>query len=309
MRVIITGGSGMIGTALTASLTKDGHEVIILSRNPDWVVGLPEGARAVQWDGQTAQGWGQLADGADAIVNLAGENIAGDIPLGVRWTASRKKRILSSRLNAGKAVVAAVKAAKVKPKVVVQASGIDYYGTNETAEMQEDSPAGNSYLAEVCKQWEASTAEVEKMGVRRVIIRTALVLDDREGIFPWMVLPFQFYIFGPLGSGRQQVSWIHIEDEVAAIRFLIESETAKGPYNLSAPDPLPYKEFSRAIGRTLGRPAFIPTPGIVFKAAWGEAATLLLDGQKVFPHRLEEAGFNFQYPETRLALQDLISKN
>lgn len=309
MKVIITGGSGLIGTALTASLARDGHEVIVLSRNPDWVVGLPKGARTVEWDGKTAQGWGHLADGADAIVNLAGESIAGDIPFGVRWTAKRKQRITASRVNAGKAVVEAVRAAKVKPGVVIQASGVDYYGTSNGDENLEDSPAGDSFLAEVCKVWEASTAEVEDLGVRRVIIRSALVLDDRGGVLPWMVLPFQLYLGGPLGNGKQQVSWIHIDDEIAAIRFLIETESAAGVYNLSAPDPLPYKEFGRVIGRALGKPAFFPTPGILFKIAFGEAATLLLDGQKVLPQRLEEAGFEFSFPEARLALADLYSKN
>jgi hypothetical protein len=309
MRVILSGGSCLIGTALTASLAGDGHEVIVLSRSPDWVVGLPKNARAVKWDGITAQGWGHLADGADVIVNLAGENLAGNIPFGMRWTAKRKERILNSRVNAGNAVVEAVRAAKVKPKVLIQASAIDIYGRNHPADMTEDSPAGDGFLAEVCQKWEAASAEIEDMGVRRVIIRTALVFDDRDGVLPWMVLPFQMYVGGPIGSGDQRISWIHIDDEVAAIRFLMDTETAKGIYNLSAPEVITYKAFGRVVGQTLGKPSYFPTPGFPFKLAFGEAASLLLDGLGVVPERLEQAGFKFQFPTARLALQDLYSKN
>lgn len=307
MRVLITGGSGFIGRALTENLLKDKHEVIVLSRNPNWVVGLPTGAQVVEWDGKTTSEWGHLVDGADAVINLAGENIAGEIPFGTRWTKKRKKAILNSRVAAGKAVVAAIAAAQKKPRVLVQASAIDYYGSFAGPELlTEDSQNGTSFLADVCRQWEAATELVEAMGVRRVIIRTALVLSMDEGILPWMVLPFRLFVGGKFGSGKQYISWIHIVDEVKAIRFLIDNEDAKGAYNLAAPHPLPNHEFGKAIGSVMGRPAYFPTPGFLFKIVFGEAAALLLRGQNVLPTRLQKAGYEFEFSEVVPALKDLL---
>jgi hypothetical protein len=308
MRIIITGGSGLIGRALTASLAADKHEVIVLSRDPEWVVGLPKGARAVQWDGRSAAGWGSLADGADAIVNLAGESVAGESILSMRWTAARKKRILESRLNAGKAVVEAVRSAKNKPKVLIQSSAVGYYGPRNGADLEEDAPAGNDFLANVCKQWEAATAEVEKLGVRRAIIRTGVVLSTEGGVLPLQMLPFKLFAGGPIGSGAQAYPWIHIADEVGAIRFLIETEAASGVFNLTAPEPLNNKEFGQVLGRVMGRPAFIPTPGFVFKIAFGEVSTLLLDGQRPIPSRLTGLGYQFKFPAAEAALRDLLGQ-
>ncbi len=307
MRVIITGGSGFIGRALTESLAKDKHEVIVLSRNPTWVVGMPDGARTVEWDGKSASGWGHFVDGADVVVNLAGENIAGNIPFGTRWTKKRKNAILNSRVNSGKAVVEAISGAKQKPKLLIQASAIDYYGSFSGAELlTEDSPNGDSFLADVCRQWEASTQPVEALGVRRVVIRTALVLSKEEGILPWMVLPFRFFVGGRFGSGKQYVSWIHVIDEVGAIRYLIENEDAAGAYNLAAPQPLPNQEFGKAIGKAIGRPSFFPTPAFLFKIMFGEASSLLLRGQNIIPARLQAEGYEFKFREALPALEDLL---
>jgi uncharacterized protein len=306
MRYIITGGSGLIGTALTESLANDKNEVIVLSRSPEWVVGLPPGAKAVAWDGKSATGWGHLADGAEAIINLAGENIAGEIPFGVSFTAKRKKAIAESRLKAGKAVVEAVSAAKNKPRVIVQASAMGYYGPSTGQEITEVHPAGSDFLAQVCQDWEESTSAVESMGIRRIIIRTGLVLSASGGILPWMALPFKLFIGGPIGTGKQIVSWIHLEDEIAAIRFLMDKVEAKGIYNLTAPQPLSNKEFGKAIGRTLGRPWFFPNPGFIFKLAFGEAATLFLDGQNVVPAALIKEGFEFKFPDADKCLADLL---
>lgn len=301
MRVIITGGSGLIGRALSADMAAGGHEIILLSRNPDRVTGLPDGVRATRWDGHSAEGWAHLADGAGAIVNLAGESIAAG-----RWTPERKRRIRDSRVNAGKAVVEAVQAAASKPGVVIQSSGIGYYGPHGDEEITEKERVGSDFLSQVCIDWEASTAPLDEMGLRRPVIRTGVVLSAHGGALPRMLLPFKLFAGGPLGGGRQWFPWIHIADEVGAIRFLIEHPQATGPFNLSAPNPLTNAQFSRVTGHVMGRPAFMPTPGFALRLLFGEMATVLLDGQRAVPQRLLELGFGFQFSEAETALRDVL---
>ena len=304
MRTIITGGTGLIGRALIDGLIADGHTVTVLSRSPDkHQATLPAGVTAVQWDGVSAQGWGHLADGADAIVNLAGEGIADG-----RWSAERKRRILQSRVDAGKAVVEAVRQAQTKPQVVVQASAVGYYGVGDDTPLPENSPAGHDFLGQVCADWEASSAEVEQMGVRRVIIRTGIVLSSKGGALPKLLLPFYFFAGGPIGNGKQYFPWIHIDDQVRAIRFLMENVQAKGPYNLAAPNPPTNKEFVQKLGKAMGRPALLPVPAIAFQIIFGEMSTVLLDGQRAIPQALEQAGFRFTYPEATAATQDILQK-
>jgi len=300
MRIIITGGSGLIGRALVDSLAKDGHDVIVLSRNPAAVKNLPKGARAEKWDGQSAQGWGQLADGAGAIVNLAGATIS------EKWSEARKKEIRDSRVNAGKAIVEAVKAASKKPGVVVQSSAVGYYGPRGSEEITEAASAGNDFLAKVCQEWEASTAELDSLGIRRPIIRTGVVLDLHGGALPKMVMPVKMFVGGPIGSGQQYFPWIHLKDEVAAIRFVIDNQNANGVYNLSAPQPLTNKEFTQAIGKVLGRPTLMPVPAFAMKTMFGEMSTLLLDGQRQIPARLMKEGFKFQFTDATVALKDVL---
>jgi uncharacterized protein (TIGR01777 family) len=300
MRVVITGGSGLIGRALTKSLAADGHDVFILSRRPTEVSSLPAGANAVRWDGRSTVGWGHLADGAEAIVNLAGESLAQG-----RWTYPRKRRFRESRLAAGRAVVRAVREASLKPRVVIQASGVGYYGPGDAKVITEETGPGNDFLARLCLEWESSTAAVEKLGVRRAVIRTGLVLSPLGGAFPQMVRPFKLFAGGRLGHGRQWYPWIHIDDEIAAIRFLIDQAAASGPFNLTAPKPVTNLEFSDVMGQVLHRPARLRTPGAALRTAFGEMANLLLEGQRAVPHRLEQLGFRFRFPTVESALQDL----
>ncbi len=307
MRVIITGGTGLIGRALANNLANDHNEVIVLSRTTNKTSGLDGSVKVVGWDARTAQGWGELADSAGAIVNLAGESIAGEGFPPKPWTAERKRRIRDSRIHAGKAIVEAITAAKNKPGVLIQSSAVGYYGTHGDEDITEESPMGGDFLAQTCKDWEAVTQPVENMGVRRVVIRTGIVLSSKGGVLPLMSLPFKLFAGGPIGSGKQQIPWIHIDDEVAAIRFLMENTGASGAYNLSAPDPQSNAAFSRAIARALGRPSWLPVPAFAFKLAFGEMSTLLLDGQRALPKRLLEAGFTFQHPEPEAALRDLFS--
>lgn len=309
MRVIITGGSGLIGRALTSSLTNDGHEVIILSRSPGRVSGLPDKARAVGWDAKTADGWEDVADGAEAIVNLAGASLAGEGFFPSRWTPERKQRIRQSRLGAGRAVVDAVDRAANKPGVVIQASAIDYYGTSEDEKFTEDHDAGDGFLPNLCVEWEASTAPVETHGVRRAVIRTGLVLSSRDGALPRVILPYKLFAGGRFGSGRQWWSWIHLEDEARAIRFLIENSQADGPYNLTAPNPLTNDEFGRTLARTMGRPHWFPVPGFLMRALFGEVSEVVLEGQRVLPEKLQSQGFSFSFPHLEGALQDVFRRN
>ncbi len=301
MRVIITGGTGLIGRALAADLAAAGREVIVLSRNPQRSPAMPPGVRLEKWDGRTAQGWGDLADGAEAIVNLAGESIAGG-----RWTAARKRRIRESRLAAGAAVVEAVVAARQKPHVVVQASGAGYYGPRGDELILEDTLPGTDFLGQLAVEWETSTAPVEAMGVRRVVVRTGVVLSREGGALPRLILPFRFFVGGPLGRGRQWVPWIHITDEVRAVRFLMENPDAREPYNLTAPNPVPNAQMARVLGRVLGRPSWLPVPAPALRLLLGEMADVLLTGQRAVPQRLLEAGFIFRFPELDAALADLL---
>jgi uncharacterized protein (TIGR01777 family) len=307
MRVIITGGTGLIGSALSADLAADGHEVIVLSRSPERVAGLPGGVRAECWDARTSDGWVHLADGADAIVNLAGASLAGEGFLPSRWTDERKRLIRDSRVHAGHAVVQAVEQAVQKPGVLIQASGIGYYGFRGDEEVTEDDPAGDDFLARLAHEdWEPSTAPVEDMGVRRAIIRSGAVLDGREGALPRLALPFRLFVGGPMGSGKQWMSWIHLADEVAAIRYLIEQSTASGPFNLVAPNPLTNAQFSSTLGRVLGRPSFVPLPGFAMRLAFGEVSGVLLEGQRAVPRRLLNLGFTFRFPEAEAALENAL---
>ena len=306
MRVIITGGAGFIGRNLAAYLAQAGYEVVALSRNPARVTGLPAGARAEKWDGRTATGWGGLADGALAIVNLAGENLSGGGFPPARWTAERKALIRRSRLDAGAAVVEAVTASRVKPLGVIQASGIGHYGTRADKVLTETDGPGDDFLARLTVEWEASTAAVAAQGVRHVSIRTGVVLSPDEGALKQLLLPFKFFAGGPMGSGRQGFSWIHPADEVAAIRFLIENGQASGPFNLCAPAALSNAEFAQVLGGVLHRPSWLPVPGFALKLALGEVATMVLDGQRARPARLLDLGFKFRFPDAESALRDLL---
>ncbi|MBM3121608.1 MAG: TIGR01777 family protein [Chloroflexi bacterium] len=305
MRIIVTGGSGLIGTALAGGLAANGHEVIVLSRSPERLKGLPPGARAERWDGKSAEGWGPLAEGADAIVNLAGENIGGNSLLEIlfaHWTPERKRRIRTSRLDAGNAVVQAVELAGRKPKVVVQSSAVGYYGLGRESAQSEDAPPGQDFLARVCVEWEAATAPVESMGVRRVVFRSGVVLTRQGGILPLLLLPFRLFAGGRLGSGRQWFPWVHLDDVVAALRFAIENDRLRGTCNLCAPHAVRNREAVPIISRVLRRPAWLPVPAFALRLLLGEKHILVLDGQLAPPDRLQAAGFTFTKPHLETAL-------
>jgi uncharacterized protein (TIGR01777 family) len=305
MRIIIAGGTGLIGRALCNSLAGDGHALIVLTRDPERPGPdgrpLPTEVQSVRWDARSTEGWGQLVDGADALVNLAGEGLSEG-----RWTVERKQHIYVSRINAGKAVVDAITAATHKPKVLVQASAVGYYGGRGDEVVTEASSPGSDFLAQVCFDWEASTAAAERLGVRRPVIRTGLVLSKEGGAWPKIALPFRLFAGGAMGGGRQYWPWIHIEDEVRAIRFLIEHSDAHGPFNLTAPEPLTSKKFAKTLGSVMGRPSFVAAPAPALKLALGEMSTILLEGQRAVPKRLLDMGFTFTYPTAEAAFRTLV---
>ena len=305
MHVLITGGTGLIGTALSKALLADGHRVTILTRqqNPS----LSEGAVAQLWDAKTPEDWGHLVNEVDAVVNLAGENLAGQGPLPGRWTESRKEVIRQSRIGAGLALAQAIGGATKPPAVLVQASGIGYYGTSDDEPIDEEAPAGTDFLATLAVDWEASTKPVEDKGVRRVIIRTGAVLSTRGGALPKLLLPYRMYVGGPVGSGRQFMPWIHIDDEVNAIRFLIDQSTAQGAFNLCAPSPVTNRKFGNTLGRVMNRPSLLPVPAFMLHVLLGEVADVVLEGQRALPKRLQSLGYNFRFPELEPALRDLLS--
>jgi uncharacterized protein (TIGR01777 family) len=304
MKVIIAGGSGLIGQALSRKLIKNNHQVVIISRRPDQLDHLAAEIQTCSWDKEEIIP--QISQ-ADAVVNLAGASIAGQIPFGMRWTAERKQQILESRVNAGKALSAAINAAKRKPSVFIQASGIGAYGPRGDEFVDETTPYGDDFLAEVSRAWEASTKQTESLGVRRVVIRTGLVLSQRGGLFPLLKFPFQLFVGGRIGSGEQYLSWIHIDDEVNAIQYLIENPSAQGVFNLCAPIPVSNHEFAQQLGRVMNRPAFVPVPAFLLRLLLGEAATLALDGQRAFPRRLQEVGYQFRFERIEGALAALLA--
>jgi len=301
MKVVITGGSGLVGRALAASLADDGHRAVILSRRPEGVTGVSPGVAVEAWDGRSAEALVPLIEGADGVVHLAGENIAAG-----RWTETRKALIRQSRILSSDAVARAFDRAQRRPAVLLQASAVGIYGPRGDEEIDERDSAGSDFLSRVCGDWEAASDGVEALGVRRVILRTGVVLSRSGGALPRMMMPFRLFAGGPVGSGGQWLPWIHLQDEVGAIRFLLECTETTGPFNLTAPEPLANREFSRLLGRVLGRPSLLPAPGFALRLALGEMSTIVLTGQRALPVRLLEAGYAFSFPEAEGALRDLL---
>lgn len=300
MRVLVVGGSGLIGRQLVRSLARDGHEPVVLSRRPQEVAGLPPDARAAGWDGRTLGGWVEEVAAADGVVQLAGESIFG------RWTEARKRRIRSSRVATSALLARAIAEAPRRPRVLVQGSAIGYYGDRGDEPVDEATPPGQGFLAEVACAWEAASEPVEALGVRRPIARTALVLSRRGGALPLIRLAFLAFAGGPLGSGRQWMPWIHEDDVAGALRFLLEDPQATGPFNLVAPDARTSRDFSRAVGRVMRRPSWLPAPAPAMRLAFGELGEVLLGGQNARPRRLLEEGFRFRFPTLGDALADLL---
>lgn len=306
-KTVITGGTGVIGRALAQNLVDDGHEVIILSRYPDKHAELlSQGLTLVKWRTDDIGDWATTIDGADIVINFAGENLAGDSFLPDRWNDTKKELLRKSRLAAGNAINEAIRLAAVKPRVLVQSSAVGYYGPRDGEILTESEKPGTDFLANLCVDWEATTAPVEELGVRRVITRTGLMLSPDSGPLQRIKVRFQLFAGGPFGSGDQYWSWVHLQDIVQAIRFLIDEDSAKGPFNLTSPAPVTNRDFAKVLGRVMNRPSFVPLPAFAMRMLVGEVATVVLDGQRAVPHKLEELGFAFSFSELEPALIDLL---
>jgi hypothetical protein len=305
LKVTVTGATGFIGQALVPRLLARGDTVVAVSRNPT-------NAHAKLAGDITVIPWSPVSSGpslverlseSDAIVNLAGEPLADK-----RWTAEEKDRILRSRVDAGNAIVGALRAASPRPKVLVNASAIGYYGPRGAERLVESSPPGHDFLADVVKQWESSVAPAAEIGVRLVLLRTGFpVLGSSGGALPRFAMPFKFFGGGVLGRRDQWVSWIHIDDEVELILFALDSEVVSGPVNATAPNPVTMADFSAGIGRALNRPVWVPAVPTVLRLIMGERVEPLFSSQRVFPDRALGLGFQFKYVNANQALESLLA--
>ena len=298
MKVVIAGGSGFLGAALRAALLADGHAVANLTRRPQ-----PSTPDDVMWtpDGGT-NGWAHVVEGADAVINLAGAGIAD-----ARWSDERKALIVTSRIAATRSLVAAITRATTPPRVFVSASAVGYYGPRGAEIVTEATPAGTDFLAKVCVDWEREADQASAV-TRVTIVRTGLVLHTQGGALASMLLPFKLGAGGPLGGGAQYMPWIHRDDWVDLVRWLMAEPGARGAFNGTSPTPVTNAEFVRALGRALWRPAVVPMPAFALKLLLGEMADLLLTGQRAVPARALEMGFRFRFERLEDAFADLFPR-
>lgn len=304
MKVIVTGGTGFIGRAVLQKLIEDGHRVVLLTRHPDHVQWFNKNfVRPVAWNGKTQGDWSQEVDGADAVINLAGEPLVAK-----RWTKSVKEHIISSRVNATRAIVEAIRKAEHKPSVLINANAVGFYGNVPDGEVTESSPKGSGFLSDTCEIWEKEARAAEALGVRLVICRIGIVLEKDGGALTKMVPPFQMFIGGPIGSGRQWFPWVHRDDVAGAMIFALDNSRVKGVINVTAPDSVTMGQFCVALGKALKRPCWAPVPAVALKLLLGEMSGMLLEGQKAIPKKLEQAGYLFIYPKLDEALEVILRK-
>ena len=300
MKVVIAGGTGFLGQPLAHALAAEGREVVIFTRRA--LVPATRDARFVTWHPGGIGAWAAEIDGAAAVVNLAGESIAAK-----RWSSAQKQLILDSRVQATRSLAAAIHAAARPPAVFISGSAVGYYGPLGDEIVGEEHPAGSDFLAKVCAEWESEAVRAAGSRTRVVCIRTGLVIEKDGGALPQMLLPFKVGAGGPLGSGRQYWPWIHRDDWVALVCWTIATSSVTGPINATAPNPVTNADFSRALGRALHRPAFMPAPAFALRLALGEMAdALLLSGQRAAPAKAERLGFRFRYTQLDEALRAIF---
>ena len=304
-KVVIAGGTGFLGRALSTGLMRDGYDVVILSRSNN--VSHPMGIRPVYWTGKPtgrSEPWHSHLMDASAVINLAGAGIAD-----ARWTASRKQLIKSSRIESTRAIVEGIKAlpADRRPALLLNASAVGYYGPRGDEIITEDDRPGTGFLSQVCSAWEKEANSVKKLDIPVVLLRIGIVLAGTGGALPKMLLPFRLFIGGPLASGRQWWSWIHIDDVIGIIRFLLTYSGVSGPVNLTAPNPVTNREFAAITGKVLDRPSWLPVPATALRLLLGEMADeMLLTGQRVIPKKMMSLGYTFRYPDLLPALMAIL---
>ncbi|MEH7075227.1 TIGR01777 family oxidoreductase [Neobacillus drentensis] len=302
MKIAIAGGTGFVGKALTEHLLKHNHEIIILSRTIQGTIETNR-IRYVQWLSENSNPIPEL-EATDIFINLAGESINGG-----RWTEKRKEKIVNSRLESVQALLEIIKTLNNKPKTFINASAIGIYGTSleKTFSETETHGFGDDFLSHTVKNWENEASKVSHLGIRTVFCRFGIILDNQQGALPKIALPYQSFIGGPIGNGRQWMSWIHIEDVVNGILFIIENEKMDGPVNFTAPHPVTMNEFGRTLAQVLHRPHWLPVPSFALRLLLGEMSTLVIDGQKVLPNKLLAHGYPFRYSNLNLALKNIFS--
>jgi uncharacterized protein (TIGR01777 family) len=298
MRVVVTGGTGFLGRPLTIALRAAGQEVTVLTRRAN---GRSAG-REVEWQPTGAVGsWVSELDGADVVINLAGESLADG-----RWTAARKQHLRNSRLNATRSIVGAIGRARRRPATFISGSAVGYYGPRGSEPVTESEPAGTDFLGTLARDWEAAALEAQGLGVRVVLLRTGLVLERDGGALQRLLLPFRLGVGGPLGSGEQYWPWIHREDWIAIVAWLLTNQSVTGPINATAPMPETNASFSKALAATLGRPCLFRVPAAVLRLAMGEMAAVVLAGQRAVPAKLAGAKFSFAFPRLDNALAAIL---
>jgi uncharacterized protein (TIGR01777 family) len=296
MKILVTGGTGFLGSYLVKSLSNEGHTLFILTRNPGKYNSSVENVSYHDYEQVS-----RLVDGSDAVINLAGHNLFDE-----KWTDHIKSEILKSRVNTTRSLVMAMKVAENKPKVFISASAVGYYGNRGNEVLTDESTPGSDFLASVCVQWEEEALKASKYGVRVIIPRLGILLEKDGGALEKMITPFKMFVGGPLGSGDQYFPWIHMEDTVNAINFALAHNELEGPINVTAPEPVTMSDFSKSLGTTLSRPSFFKVPEFALKALLGEASGALIASQRVVPNRLLEAGFEFNYPKVLPALKSIF---
>jgi uncharacterized protein len=297
MRLVITGATGFIGTALCEALLAQGHALTLLTRGSPRSINSGT-KRWIHWTPGTLRDWDAALDGVDGVVNLSGEPIAEK-----KWTHTQRRRIEKSRIDATHSLVQACAKAKQKPKFLINASAVGYYGPCGDEIVTEESPPGSDFLGGLCQEWEGEAKKAEELGMRVVRLRIGIVLGPDGGALEKIAEPFKFFMGGRLGSGKQWMSWIQLQDLVRLITLLVEHPEAHGAVNATAPNPVQNKEFGRTLGAVIRRPSWTPVPGFALKLALGEMASMLLTGQRVVPAAAEKLGFQFQYANLREALE------
>jgi len=297
MRLVVTGASGFIGSALCARLLEQGHSLTLFTRGSPRDAGSAT-KRWLHWTPGILREWKSALDGVDGVINLAGEPIAEK-----KWSATQRRRIETSRIDSTNSLVQAIAEAKQKPQFFISASAIGYYGPRGDETITEEAPPGDDFLSVLCRDWEEEAKKAEELGLRVVRLRTGIVLGSGGGALKKMVAPFKFFIGGQLGSGKQWMSWIHLEDHVRLTIELMNNLQASGPINATAPNPVPNKEFCQTLAKVMHRPYWATVPAFALRLALGEMADMLLTGQRVVPAAAEKLGFQFRYPKLEEALE------